>query len=401
LKHKKVGAAVAVVLSLQLVLSGCWFNTNSTSKVVNKNTGKTETARIVPGSASGDYQMMRPIANDTVRGYIQYGATNLADSDQLETGLMSLSKSAYSPNQYVFQTGQYLDVNTINSFLYRQGQKQLNPQTGQTMSSKLSGLNPPLGKKGSVVQQAQSSPKYINYVLEQDYLKKGSGGKYTLGGVSVAVSLNSVYTDSITDSKGLIHQISVPLSASQVKAWGEAHAPQVIQRIRSAKGLGQVPIFLTLYLAAGPSSLVSGDFFAKTTVSAGSSTIGGWTNVDEQHVLFPSNTASSNYKTDNGRFSAFNNAVTGYFPDYVNVVGQGYYQSKTLTDLTLNINMNKFRDQTEIIGFTNYVANLINNSFSFPRDVAVHVYIKTGNVQDALIERTANMNNAYVTIFHH
>lgn len=401
MKHKKMGAAVAAVLSLQLVLSGCWFNTNSTSKVVNKSTGKTETARIVPGSASGDYQMMRPLANDTVRGYIQYGATNLSDSDQLETGLMDLSKSVFNPNQYVFQSGQYLDINTINSFLYRQGQKQTNPTTGQTMSSTMQGLNPPLAKKGNVVQQAQSSPKYINYVLEQDYLKKGSGGKYTLGGISVAVSLNSVYTDSITDSKGLIHQISVPLNSAAVRAWGEQHAPQILQRIRSVKGLGQVPIMLTLYMTAGPNALVSGDFFARTTVGAGSSTIGGWTTVDNHHVVFPSSQASSAYKTDAGRFNSFNSAVQSYYPDYIDVIGSGFYQNGTLKQLTLTINMNKFRDQTEIIGFTNYVANIVNNSFSFPRDVPVQIYIKTGSVQNALIVRTANMNNAFVSVYQH
>lgn len=401
MKHQKLGAAAVIVLSLQLLLSGCWFNTNTTSKVVNKNTGKTETARIVPGSGNDEYQMMRPLANDTVRGYIQYGATNLSDSDQLETGLMDLSKSVFSPNQYVFQTGQYLDVNTINSFIYRKGQKQRNMQNGQSTGKALTGMNPPLGKSGSAVKKAQSSPKYINYVLEQDYLKKNRSGKYTLGGVSIAVSLNSVYSDSITDSKGLIHQISVPLSRAKVKAWGEAHAPQILQRIRSSKGLGQVPILLTLYMTAAPNSLVSGDFFARTTIGAGSSTIGGWTTVDNHHVVFPSNAASSAYKADAGRFNSFRSAVQKYYPDYIDVIGSGFYQNGTLKQLTMNINMNKFRDQTEIIGFTNYVANIVNNSFSFPRDVPVQINIKTGSVQNALIERRPSMNNAFVSVYQH
>lgn len=391
-----MGAAVATVLSLQLVLSGCWFNSTSTNSVVNKNNGKTETVGLVPGVDSKEYQMLRPLANDTNRGYIQYGVTNLVDSDQLEVGLMNLSKNVFSPDQYVFQSGQYLKISDINGMLYRQGQEPKN-QGGKT----LPGLNPPLGKGKDIVAQSQSSPKYLNYVLEQDYLKKGSNGKYALGGVSIAVSLNSVYSDSIMDSKKLIHPISVPLNTSTVRAWGRAHAQQIIQRIRSVSGLQQVPILLTLYMDAAPYSMVSGNFFDRTTVAAGSLSIGGWTAVNEDHVLFPSTYASSKYSLDSNKFNAFNSAVQKYYPDFVNVVGKGFYQNGTLKDLTLNINMNKFRDQTELIAFTNYVANIVNNSFSFPRDVPVHIYITTGNVQDALIERTASMDNAFVTMIQH
>ncbi|WP_100489234.1 CamS family sex pheromone protein [Sporolactobacillus pectinivorans] len=401
MKYKKTGAAVAVVLSLQLVLSGCWFNNSSVNKVVNKNTGKTETVQIVPGESNQDYKMLWPQTNDPVRGYIQYGETNLVDSDQLEVGLMDLSKSAFSPNQYVFQSGQYLKPSDINGILYRQGQEKSQSQSSGQQGKVLPGLNPPLAKGSNPVQQAQNSPKYMNYVLEQDYLKKAKNGKYTLGGVSIAVSLNSVYTDSITDSKGLINPISEQLNPSTVEAWGKAHAQQILQRIRSVSGLQQVPIFFTLYLAAAPEALVSGNFFASTYVGNGSSTIGNWTAVNENHVIFPSNTASSQYKSDSGKFNNFSSAVQKYFPDYVGVIGKGYYQDQTLEDLTLNINFNKFVDQTEIIGFTNYVASIVNNSFSFSNQVPVHIYITTGDVQDALIERTPSMNNAYVSIYQH
>lgn len=395
---RKMMAAVSVLISLQLVLAGCGLGGSSEDKVVNKNSGKTETVRLVPGENDKEYTMLRPIGSDTIRGYIQYGAKNLVDSDQLETGLMQMSKSTFSPNDYVFQSGQYLKESDINGILFRQGQEQKTQDSSGNTNKTKPGLNPPLGKGKDAVEKAQNSPKYINYVLEQDYLKKGKNGKYTLGGVSVAVSLNSVYVDSITDSKKLIHNINKPLKASAVKAWGKENAPKILQRIRSVKGLESVPILLTLYMTASPDSLISGDFFARTEIASGSSSIDKWTTVNDDHVLFPSDKASSQYKSDLDKFNVFKEDIQSYYPDYVDVIGKAYYQSKQLKDLVLTINLNKFRDKTEIIGFTNYVASLVNSRFRFSRSVPVHIYITTGDVQEALIERTSDMDNAYVSV---
>lgn len=382
-----------IILCFQLALAGCSQNSSQNS-VVKKSSGGTQTAQLIPGSSNKDYQSLRPISNNSMRGYINYGVNNRDDVDQLEIGLMNMSKSVFSPDQYVFQSGQYLTESDINGMLYRQGQEK--NKTKNTPP----GLNPPLGSGKTPVQQAQNSPKYLNYILEQDYLKKSGNGKYVLGGVSIAVSLNSVYTDQIMDQSQNINPILVQLNPSTVRAWGQTVAPKILQRVRSVKGLGQVPILLTLYTTSAPDSLVSGDYFAKTMISAGSTTVGKWTAVNEQHVLFPSVTASNQYKSDMAKFNTFQTSVQKYYPDSIGVIGKAFYQNSTLSDLTININI-KFMDETEVIGFTNYVASTVNNGFSFGRDVPVHIYITSGNVQEALIERTPSMDTPYVHIFRH
>ncbi|WP_353948450.1 CamS family sex pheromone protein [Sporolactobacillus sp. Y61] len=400
MKGKKAAAVLSVLISIQLVVAGCGFGGSDQSKVVDQKNGKTKTAQLVPGASDKEYTSLRPLGNDRVRGYIQYGAKNQADSDQLETGLMQMSKDVFSPDDYVFQSGQYLKEDDINGILYRRGQepRKLNDQ-GKKIKP-LPGLNPALGKGKNKVEQSRNSPKMINYVLEQDYLKKGSGGKYTLSGVSIAISLNSVYADKIMDNKKMIHNVNVPLKASDVQVWGKAHAPQIIQRIRSVEGLEKVPIFLALYMTAAPDSLVSGDFFAHTEIPQGSSSINKWTNVNEDHVLFPSSQASSKYKADLDKFNVFVDDIKSYYPDYVDVIGKGFYRDKKLQDLTLTVNLDKFRDKTEIIGFTNYIASVLNTRFRFPRTVSVHIYLTTGDVQEALIERTPDMDDAYVSVYN-
>ncbi|MFT9427820.1 MAG: CamS family sex pheromone protein [Sporolactobacillus sp.] len=395
MKYRRTRVVMAGLLSLSVLLGGCSFGGTQESKVVNKKNGKTETTSLIPASSSKGYQTIKPQANDQMRGYINYGVGNRVDIDQLEGGLMNLSKSVFSPDDYIFQSGQYLSTDDIDHMLYRKGQEQ--NETGRFKG--VPGLNPPLGKGSNVVTQAEKSPKYMNYVLEQDYLKK-SGNKYVLGGVSIAVSLNSVYSDRIMDKNKNINPVEVTLNKSQVKAWGKAVAPKILARIRQVKGLGQVPILLTLYMTSAPSSLISGDYFAQTEVSANSSTIGSWKAIDDQHVLFSSSTASSHYKADLDKFNNFKEDVQKYFPNFVGVIGKGYYHNGDLSDLQLDINI-QFTDETEVMSFANYVASIVNNRFGFARSIPVHIYITSDAAQEALVERTSSMDNAYVSVYEH
>ncbi|MCO7175409.1 CamS family sex pheromone protein [Sporolactobacillus kofuensis] len=392
MKWKKTAAVGSVLLSLQLVLSGCWFSNASDNKVVKTDSGKTETASLIPNANDSDYQSLQPKEADPTRGYIQYGPKNRVDMDQLELGLMNLSKSVYSTKDYVFQSGQYMTESTINSILYRRGQEP---------HKNVPGINPALGKGNNIVNQSKSSPKYINYVLEQDYLKKNNKGQYKIAGLSIAVSLNSVYADNI-NYNGKIYPISENLNRAKVKAWGKAHAGQILQRIRNLHSdLQNVPIFMTLYMTAAPQSYVPGDFFATAEVPSGSTTVSKWTNVDEHHVLFPSNTATSHYKEDLQKFNQVKSLVQKYYPDYVGVIGKAYYRNKQLSDLTLDINFNKFVDETEMLSFTNYVTSLVKDRIPFSHSLPIHIYITTGSVPEALIERTSSMDEPYVHIFQH
>lgn len=383
---KSMGTIGLTLLCLLLVLTGC--QSDSEKKVVKSSGKGTQKVTLVPKVSSQDYQSIRPSGKDNMRGYINYGVQNRVDVDELENGLMSMSKSVYSPDNYVFQSGQYLSETDINNMLYRKSKK--TPQ----------GLNPPLGKGKDVQTQAENSPKILDYVLEQDYLKKSGNNQYKLGGISIAVSLNQVYSDKVMDKAGKTYDVEKTLNVSQVKQEGKTYAQKILQRIRKVKGLSQVPVFMTLYMEAPPESLVPGYYYAKTNVSAGSSTIGSWDSVNSKYVLFPSDEATNHYKTDTQNFNKFKSDAESYFPNFIGVVGKGYYKNGDLSSLALDINI-KFFDETEVVSFTNYIASIVKDKFPFSHDVPVQIDISSGNVQEAIIVRTSSMDEPFVHIIQH
>lgn len=326
-----------VILSCLLILASCSSNDNNNKVIKNNTKGDKEKVTIVPQDDSKDYQAIHSKTPSQTRGYIGYGVTNRKDIDEMEMGLMTLSKEHFNPDKYVFQEGRYLSEDEINGMLQRKSKK--NPD----------GLNPPYGKGSNIQEKAMNSPKELSYVLEQDYLVKESDNKYKLGGVSLAISFNSVYHDKVMDSKGQTYDVDKPLDPNKVKANAKNYAQKVVQRVRQNKDLKNVPIFVTLYLEASPDSLTPGYFFNKAYVSQGSSDIGGWNTVNQKYVLFPSSNANDKYKEDAQSFDKFKSDVQSYFNNYIGITGEGYYKDNELSNLTFNINL-KFYDKTEIVG---------------------------------------------------
>ncbi|WP_243647110.1 CamS family sex pheromone protein [Scopulibacillus darangshiensis] len=378
---------LCVVCSM-LILSACSFGSDDNKNKVIKNTPKGDDQKVtlIPQVNSKDYQSIQPKKPSDTRGYITYGVTNRTDIDELEMGLMRLSKDPFSPNDYVFQSGQYLTEKDINGMLYRKSKD--TPH----------GLNPPLGDGKDVREKAENSPKILSYVLEQDYLKKSGKDEYKLGGVSLAISLNQVYADKVMDKEGKTYEVKKDLDINKVKQKGKEYAQEIVKRVRGKKGLGQVPIFVTLYLEAPPESLVPGHYFAKASVSQGSSSIGKWDKVDSEYILFPSSKANKDYKSDADIFNNFKKDVEDYFPNFIGVIGKGFYKGGELDNLTFDISI-KFYDKTEVVGFTNYVASLLQNNFPFPGSVPVQIYIKSANQPEAVIVKKPDQDKPFVHIY--
>ena len=95
---------------------------------------------------------------------------------------------------------------------------------------------------------------------------------------------------------------------------------------------------IALYKQAPKSSIVPGNFIAKTDVKAGSADIGSWDTIKEENVFFPSDNAKSSYKDDSERFDRFKTKVEDYFPNYTGVVGKGFYKNGNLQNESRNSN---------------------------------------------------------------
>ena len=99
---------------------------------------------------------------------------------EVETGLMRLSQNEFDTENYFFQEGQYLAESTVTDWLARSSQTK-------------DGLNPPTTDSMPAEERATKAPIYLSHIVEQNYLTKTSDNKVKLGGISIGLSLNSIY----------------------------------------------------------------------------------------------------------------------------------------------------------------------------------------------------------------
>ncbi|PKR83997.1 CamS family sex pheromone protein [Heyndrickxia camelliae] len=375
------------VLLAVILTAGCAPNFSKQDQVVQKKNDKKESA-IVPNYQISDqyYKTILPFKPSKSRGLTVSNLNTRYDIDEFETGLMRVAQKQYSPNDYLFQEGQYLDKDTVQSWLNRKyTPAQLKAK--KLKASENLGLNPVATGKN-----AASTPIYLAHILEQDYLIKSNKNTVKLGGVVIGLALNSVYyyqkeQYGATYDKTIDHSI--------VASHGKSIAQEVIKRLRNISGLKNVPITIALYEQKGTDSVVPGNFFAYTTVSNGSTSIDKWKSVNEKYYLFPNDATEKKYRDDSQSFNNFKYDVEKYFPNYNGVVGRGLYKDGQLSKLNIEIPM-QFYGQSEVVGFTQYIAGLLSD---FPDYIALEISVTSVNGPKALIVRDPNEKEPFVHIY--
>jgi protein involved in sex pheromone biosynthesis len=162
------------------------------------------------------------------------------------------------------------------------------------------------------------------------------------------------------------------------------------------KDLKDVPITVALFKTQSKSSVVPGNFFSYANADNGSSSLGGWDNINEKYLLFPSTDAQNAHRDDLTAFLNFKHDVEQYFPNFNGVIGKAFYVDDQLQNLEITIPI-QFYGKTEAIGFTQYVTGLVIEHF--PKYVSVSVNVKSVDGPEALIERKANQAEPYVHIY--
>ncbi|MBD7965139.1 CamS family sex pheromone protein [Fictibacillus norfolkensis] len=373
---KRVGL---LFLSTLLLLTGCLGGDEleKEEKIVQEKGKKDEKAIITGEINTGEkyYRSIFPFEPGGARGVIRYGVDNRLDINEFEMGLMRIAQDTFSTDKYFFQEGQILNEPTVTNWL-----KRADEEPGKS-KSKLdqTGLNPKLGVKvdegdpgfkDKMLEANKNNPKYLSYVLEHNYLVQSGDGKVKLGGVVVGLSFNSTYYYDV-NQQGLIYPGEVKLQREKVKQEAQKIAGQVASRLRTDPKLKDVPIVFALYQEEERDSVTPGNFFASGVVKKGSNSVSSWEDVDEDYVLFPSDAASKKKRSDYEKFTTFKSKVQEYFPNYIGVIGKGYYKDGNLERLTIEIPV-QFRGKAEIISFTQFVAT---SALGELPNVPVEVYI--------------------------
>jgi protein involved in sex pheromone biosynthesis len=395
-----------VALSLVLLLTACAPNFQKQEEVVQKKDDDTKEKAIIPKYKISDeyYRTIMPFEPGEARGMVVNNLNTRYDITEFETGLMRIAQNSFSTDQYVFKEGQYLDGDTVTSWLNRkmtdaQVKAKEEELKKKTKKKKVTvdnlGLNPADPGTGDVHERNKKNPIYLAHILEHDYLVKvgGEKGTYQLGGVAIGLALNSVHYYT-KEKYGAVYEKNI--SRAVLEREGKKMAQEVVNRLRGIKELSNVPITVGLFEQQSRSSVVPGNFFAFGEVSQGSNNIGSWKDVKEEYILFPSEQAQKDHRDDLTFFQNFKQDVETYFPNFNGVIGKGFYLDGQLQELNINIPI-QFYGKAEAIGFTQYVTGLVMEHF--PSYVSVQVNISSVMGPEALIVKKPDQDEPFVHIY--
>ncbi|KHE68865.1 CamS family sex pheromone protein [Halobacillus sp. BBL2006] len=382
----------ALLLSSLLFISACTPVFDNREEVIQetKDENSNQTA-IVPNYTMSDenYRMILTESSPKVakaRTVTTNQMGNRLDIAEFESGLRRHSKEYFSPEDYFFQPGQFLSQDTLLSWLSRYKEADEKGKKGNE-----EGLNPELNEDEASVEEFRNNPKYISNIVEQDFLVKKKENVVEVQGVTIGISLRTVYNFTSEDKDYQENH-----STSELLKKGKAYAGEILTRLRERKELKDVPIVFALYEEEEASSKVPGKFLSKTYVKASNNKIGDWDPINEKHVLFPSAEAQEDYFEDSQIFSDFRKEVADYFPNFVGMIANGFYIDDELQQVSIDIPI-QFHSQSEVVGFTQYVYSLVVEMF--PEHYDVEVNIKSMDRQESLIVRKAGEQEPFVHIY--
>lgn len=383
------------VMASILLLASC-SNIGEPEEIVQESDeAEKETAIIPKYNISDDfYKMLVPFETSEARGLVASNLNTRLDIDEFEIGLMRMALDTFPTDEYFFKEGQYLDGETVRSWLGRKKEgADLEAELKKDKNFKNEGLNPPKSKEGSVTEQNENSPIYLAHILEHDFLVKKDEKSLELGGLSIGLALNSVHY--YTTEQGYPREKEIPKST--LERVGKEYAQEIVNRIRGMEGLSQVPIVVSIYVQAPKSSIVPGHFIAKTVVDKGSNKIGKWTNIDEKYFFFPSSEASEIKPDDANRFNLLKGDIEEFFPNYTGVIGIAFYQNDELHQMKIDIPM-QFYGKTEVIAFTQYLAGKVMEYYREDY-ISLEVNITSTNGEEAVIIKKPGQQEPFVHIY--
>ncbi|MBP1948219.1 CamS family sex pheromone protein [Virgibacillus litoralis] len=411
------------LLGTLLVLTSCSPSIND-DEVVKQEDESEENTSIVSSNqfSKEEYRTILPYRPSASRGVIVNQMGNRLDIDEMEQGLRRLSKEYYDPEKYFFEEGQYLEEDMMYNWLEREmteqqlavtiaNYKESFPNAPKSKIEEIRhentlALNPPIKYDKSnkddesasqqswpSKKQQEENPKYLTHILEQNFLKKNEDNSVELVGMSIGIAMKSEYTFQTEDGGPSYHH-EIPKSTMLKK--GKEIAQTVLERVRKMDNLADIPILITLYREEDQGSPVSGSYVAKTGVKGSDMTIGEWETVNEENILFPSDEGKEKYYDHQQLVQNFGTRIEEFFPNYVGVIGEGFYKNEELKKLTLEIPL-EFYGKGEVIGFTQYTYQLVKEMFSDYYDLEVK--IKSNDKMESIIYREAGADEPTVHIF--
>lgn len=380
-----------VLVATAILVSAC-SPKNDSEELIQENEQENVETTIIPNHQLNDnfYRTLIPYKESASRGLVVSNMNTKYDMREVESGLMRLSQREFNTDDYYFQEGQYLDEKTVKFWLARVSQT-------QDEKEELQGLNPShLDANGVALDptvKAETAPVYLSHIVEQNYLKKTDESRIALGGMSIGLSLNTIYYYQKEQYGEFFEQV---LTDEQIEKAGKEIAEEVIHRLRQREELEDVPIMIGLFKQQAKNSIVPGTYFAYSVSDPGSEKLNDWQTINEKYVTLPMSNPEDIYRELNTKFLNFKQSVDEYFANFTSVIGTAFYVDNAATRLEVEIPI-QFYGKAEIIGFAQYLTGVMLEEL--PSNLQVTINVHSVNGAEVLIKKESGSFEPFVHIY--
>lgn len=341
------------------------------------------------------YRTILPYKSSPTRGLIyssKYSkVSNRYDIDYFELALMRESQSYFDPENFYFQEGQYLTKETVKQMLSKKKtQTELEAELENDPEYVDLGLNPSSNEVININGIEVTSPVYLAYLLEQDYLIQ-EGDEALLNGVTIGLALNPY--QSWQNELGYTQVVA--LDEETLIAKGKEIAQEVIQILRNQEEFKSIPIMIGLYIVEEESAVTPGHMVAKTLVAAESEQIKDWKAVNEHYYLLPNENTFAIDANISNQYSEFKEIIKEYYPHYYGIIGVAHFIDNKLENLEITVNID-FYGLAEKISFHQLLSQLIKETFS--PQYNINVVVRSSDEIYGVLLRPANSDEVELKI---
>ncbi|MGF2061789.1 CamS family sex pheromone protein [Mammaliicoccus sciuri] len=389
-----------LILASVILLTACSSDTTQKDNQDKSDKEKEQTKQIYTGMqiSSDYYRTLLPFKVSAARGLTQDNMISSYNSEAFESGLLDISKQTFSPDDYLYRDGQFLDKDTVRAYLAPKYTKaeiknMSDDEKEQNNARENLGLNPTHKGETDPEKIAENSPTYLSHIIEQDYFTESDAKKQKISGMTIGLAMNSEY---VYQKEEYGETYTKKLDNKEVEKKGKEMAEEILSRLRVRDDLKNIPINFGIFIQSGEGDIKPGKFVSYASSEGGKRNVKSWEKMNQKYVTIPSNDAADLDENLNSNFEQFNQDLQKYFPNFTQSVGTGKFDDDKLTELEIKVPLDYY-GKAEVIGVTQYVADLSQKYFKGIDDLEISIV--DGEEPQALITKTKDDDEPQIHIY--
>lgn len=389
-----------LILASVILLTACSSDTTQKDNQDKSDKEKEQTKQISTGMqiSSDYYRTLLPFKVSAARGLTQDNMISSYNSEAFESGLLDISKQTFSPDDYLYRDGQFLDKDTVRAYLAPKYTKaeikdMSDDEKEQNNARENLGLNPTHKGETDPEKIAENSPTYLSHIIEQDYFTESDAKKQKISGMTIGLAMNNEY---VYQKEEYGETYTKKLDNKEVEKKGKEMAEEILSRLRVRDDLKNIPINFGIFIQSGEGDIKPGKFVSYASSEGGKRNVKSWEKMNQKYVTIPSNDAADLDENLNSNFEQFNQDLQKYFPNFTQSVGTGKFDDDKLTELEIKVPLDYY-GKAEVIGVTQYVADLSQKYFKGIDDLEISIV--DGEEPQALITKTKDDDEPQIHIY--